>query len=264
MSRPYEDRHGYGRIIIRSIKRKGDIMKTQAENCFNCVYSQWDRGQAMWNLTNCVPTRPTCANHPELLGRSRPTPLGQICRNFRARTKAPGGDVKQIPLSDGYCAYVDATDYEWLSQWTWHLYCGYAGRWEGRKTIFMHREIVQPGKGMVVDHKNRNKLDNTRENLRACTHQENMQNAGKQNGATSRFRGVSWSKKDRKWLARICCDYKQYAIGYFTDEVEAARAYDRKAVELFGDFARLNFPEEWPQEKRRELREAVKCPEGRL
>ncbi len=257
MSRPYEDRHGYGRIIIRSIKRKGDIMKNQAENCFNCVYSQWDRGQAMWNLANCVATRPTCANHPDLLGRSRPMPLGQICKNFRPRTKAPGGDVKQIPLSDGYYAYVDAADYEWLSRWNWYLHGDYVVRHEKGKRIYLHRAIMQPSEGMVVDHKNRNKLDNTRENLLVCTQMENSQNRSKRNGSSSRFLGVNYHKRSRKWTARITFEGERLFLGYFVDEVEAARAYDRKAVELFGDFARLNFPEEWPQERRRELREAA-------
>lgn len=233
-------------------------MKTQAENCFNCVYSQWDRGQAMWNLANCVATRPTCANHPDLLGRSRPTPLGQVCRNFRARTKAPGGDVKQIPLGEGYCAYVDVADYEWLSEWTWHMQGGYAIRWQKRRGILMHREIVQPPRGMIVDHKNRNKLDNTRDNLRVCTCGENARNRGKPHSSSSRFRGVSYRKEYGRWYARIRFKDRLMHLGSFTDEVEAARAYDRKAVELFGEFARLNFPEEWPEEKRRKLRETLR------
>jgi hypothetical protein len=233
-------------------------MKTQAENCFNCVYSQWDRGQAMWNLANCVPTRPTCANHPDLLGRSRPIPFGAICVNFRARTGVPGGDVKQIPLSDGYYAYVDAKDHEWLSQWNWQMRNGYAVRWKKRKLVFMHREIMQPPEGMIVDHKNLNRLDDTRVNLRVCTHVENARNKRKRMGTSSRFRGVSYNKRAKKWYAAIDFGGKPVYIGHFDDEVEAARAYDRKAVELFGEFARLNFPEEWPEEKRRKLRETLR------
>jgi hypothetical protein len=74
------------------------------------------------------PSRPVCANQPESLGRTRPTPLGGVCRNFRAKALRPGGDVRQIPVGDGFCAYVDAADYEWLSRWTWSLYGGFAAR----------------------------------------------------------------------------------------------------------------------------------------
>ena len=106
---------------------KGDIM-AKAESCINCVYSCWDRNQAMWTMGVGVPTRPTCANHPDSLGRNRPTPGGGVCRNYRPRPAEPGRDAKQIPLGDGYYAYVDAADYEWLSQWTWYLHNGYAAR----------------------------------------------------------------------------------------------------------------------------------------
>ena len=120
----------------------------------------------------------------------------------------------------------------------------------------MHREIMQPPKGMIVDHKSRNKLDNTRENLRNATHAENMRNKSKQHGVSSRFLGVSYCKKSRKWCACIWVEGRNLSLGFFTDEVEAARAYDRAAVEHFGEFARLNFPEEWPDRRRRAVAKA--------
>jgi hypothetical protein len=207
----------------------------------------------MWSLSMGVATRPACANHPESLGRMRPAPCGGVCRNFRPKAATPKGQVKQIPLSDGFYAYVDAADYEWLSQWVWGLHNGYAGRYKKGKLVFMHREIMQPPKGKIVDHKNRNKLDNTRDNLHVCTQQENTRNTGKRNGTSSRFIGVHYHKSAGKWCAAIHFEGKHIHLGLFTDEVEAARAYDRKAVELFGEFARLNFPEEWPAKRRRSL-----------
>jgi hypothetical protein len=176
-----------------------------------------------------------------------------MCRNYRPKSATPEGDVKLIPLGDGVYTYVDAADYEWLSQWTWHLQGGYAVRWEKRRMIFMHREIMPAPKGMIVDHKNRNKLDNTRVNLRACTASENARNRDKPRGMSSRFRGVSYRKDCGKWYARIRFEGRLIHLGSFSDEVEAARAYDRQAVELFGEFARLNFPEEWPAETRQEV-----------
>ena len=153
-----------------------------------------------------------------------------------------------ITLGDGFCAYVDAADYEWLSQFHWHMDNGYAIRREGSKTIYMHREIMKAPKGMIVDHKNRNKLDNTPDNLRVGTRQENLRNAGKRIGTTSRFKGVSRKKGRDVWTAQIGIDRDVKSLGTYYDEIEAARAYDQAAVEHFGEFARLNFPEEWPPE----------------
>ncbi len=226
------------------------MAKTQT--CYDCAYAHWDKGQWLWSLSMGVATRPACANHPESLGRMRPAAIGGgVCRNFRPKAATPKGQVKQIPLGDGFYAYVDAIDYGWLSRWTWHLRDGYAVRYRRRKAIYMHREIMQPPKGKIVDHMNRNRLDNTRANLRVCTRPENARNKGKLHATSSRFRGVSYRKCSGKWAARIRFKGKCIHLGYFTDEEEAARAYDRKAVELFGEFARLNFPEEWPARRRR-------------
>jgi hypothetical protein len=183
----------------------------------------------------------------------RPAPCGGVCRNFRPKATTPKGEVKRIPLGDGMYAYVDAADYEWLSQWTWHMLGGYATRWEKGRAIFMHREILKPPKGKMVDHVNGNKLDNTRANLRTCSRPENSRNKSKPHGTSSRFRGVSYRKDCGRWYARIRFEGRLIHLGSFTDEVEAARAYDRKAVELFGEFARLNFPEEWPARRRRRV-----------
>jgi hypothetical protein len=220
------------------------------ETCYDCVYSTWDMGQVMQGFISGFGSRPLCANHPESLGRMRATPVGGVCRNFRARPPVPEGDVKRIPLGDGLYAYVDAADYEWLSQWTWSSVNGYAARNEKGKLIYMHRQIMQAKPGRIVDHTNHNKLDDTRANLRDCSAHENQRNQRKKRGSFSRYKGVGYSKDRGKWYGQIKKMGRDIWLGYFAEEIDAARAYDRKAVELFGRFANLNFPEEGPAGRR--------------
>jgi len=185
-------------------------------------------------------------------------PVKEVCRNYRVRPPVPQGDaVKTIPLGEGVYAYVDAADYEWLSQWQWRQHGGYAARHvkrEGKhQVIFMHREIMQPPEGKVTDHVSGNKFDNTRANLRNITLQENQHNTRKRAGASSIYKGVTYYKAGRCWRASVDCGKERYYLGQFDSEVEAKRAYDRKAVEVFGEFARPNFPDEWPAKRRQEV-----------
>ena len=186
-------------------------------------------------------------------GRMQRVPQRGICRNYRPRPATPEGEVKQIPVGGGAYAYVDAADFDWLNQWTWHLRNGYAVRCEKGKVIFLHREIMQPPEGKVVDHKNHNKLDDTRVNLRTCTRGENARNHAKMGNTSSRFIGVYYCKDRDKWRAEIQFEGKPTFLGYFTREIEAARAHDRAAVAYFGEFAPLNFPQEWPPQRRAQV-----------
>ena len=226
--------------------------------CHSCVYAHWDPGMWLRTLASGFPAGPTCGNQPDSPGRMKECPIGTVCRNYRARPAVPKGDaVKTIPLGDGLYAYVDATDFEWLNQWTWRVCGAYAARHENRngkpKVIFMHREIMKPPKGKVTDHISGNKFDNTRANLRNITPQENQHNRRKQRNASSIYKGVSYSKPARRWKACLDCGKERFYLGYFDTEVEAARAYDCKAVEVFGEYARPNFPEEWPAKRRRQV-----------
>jgi len=180
---------------------------------------------------------------------------GMACPNYRRRPPVPEGDYRVIPLSNGSYAYVDAADYEWLSQWAWNVVGGgYAARNDNGKTVLMHRQILRPPRGKFVDHKDGNRANNCRSNLRVCTRKENMRNLRKQNGSVSRFKGVTYCKRMDKWFGRCWYEGGDHYLGSFDDEVEAARAYDRRAVEMLGEFARLNFPREWPPERRAEVR----------
>jgi hypothetical protein len=112
------------------------------------------------------------------------------------------------------------------------------------KKIYMHTVVLgQPPVGMEIDHINGNGLDNRKENLRFCTHRQNCQARRKRNkNVTSKYKGVSWLKDSKKWRARIyhADGYREH-LGYFESEIEAAKAYDKAALELFGDFATCNF-----------------------
>lgn len=155
--------------------------------------------------------------------------------------------TKMIPLTRGKFALVDDEDFDWLSQWKWHIHTGYAARvlpkfLGKRKVIWMHREIAKTPDGMDTDHINLNKLDNRRENLRACSHSENKRNQGPQSNNASGRRGVHFNKWDRKWQARIKANGKNIHLGSFDSADEAALAYDAAARKYFGEFANLNFP----------------------
>jgi hypothetical protein len=157
---------------------------------------------------------------------------------------------REIPLTQGKVALVDEADYAELSAFKW---CAtlksrtfYAqrsvkladGRWG---LIMMHRAIMNPAPGLVTDHINRDGLDNRRANLRVCTHSENRKNSTKRRGASSQFLGVAWYKQTAKWHAQIAVDGRRRHLGFYTDEIEAARAYDAAAIEHHGAFALPNF-----------------------
>lgn len=93
-----------------------------------------------------------------------------------------------------------------------------------------------------IDHKNNVKDDNRIGNLRLATMSQNIANARRRSDNTSGFKGVSWKKRDSKWCARIRDGNKYRHLGLFTDPADAAKAYDAAAIELHGEFARLNFP----------------------
>jgi len=142
---------------------------------------------------------------------------------------------------------IDATDYDWLNQYTWHVISnGYAKAWVKDDMMFMHRLILglKRNDGIRTDHINGNKLDNRRSNLRIATRSQNRANTKhykKRSPNASRFKGVRWVKKTSKWRAIIFTNGRAISLGHFHDEEEAARAYDKAAIDTWGEFARTNF-----------------------
>lgn len=159
--------------------------------------------------------------------------------------------MKEIKLTQGVVALVDDSDFEELNKYRWRTdkrkNNTYARRsvWDKEKKTngveYMHNRILQTPVGMHSDHMNHNGLDNRRSNLRVCTAQENNRNRLKQDKNTSGYKGVSWDKDYSKWRAQIKAKSKVVNLGRFACKKEAARVYDRAAVESFGEFAVVNF-----------------------
>lgn len=148
--------------------------------------------------------------------------------------------MKEISLTRGKVSIVDDEDFEYLNQWKWNYTGHYASRSVKGKVILMHRQIMNFPNKKEIDHINHNRLDNRKENLRECSSEENGRNKSKRSGTYSKFLGVTKSRK--KWMAQIEKDGKSTYLGVFDSEYEAAKVYDKKAIEIFGEFASLNFP----------------------
>lgn len=133
--------------------------------------------------------------------------------------------MKTIELTQGKVALVDNSDYKFLSKHSWTLHNqGYAtGRVEG-KVVLMHKLLLGKRDGLEIDHINRNKLDNRRENLRFVTRSMNCLNVGLDKANKSGVEGVSWDKRRGKWRATLKLNYKQIYNKSFIRKEEAIKA----------------------------------------
>lgn len=159
--------------------------------------------------------------------------------------------MKKIKLTKGYVALVDNEDFESVSKIKWSVIIQSSGRCEamgnigyGRKNtdpIRMHTLIMNPPKGMTIDHINHNALDNRKSNLRICTNRQNNRNKKAPSNNTSGFKGVVWHKGGNKWMAQIRIDNDEHLyLGLFKDKIAAAKAYNEAALKHHGEFAFLN------------------------
>lgn len=162
----------------------------------------------------------------------------------------------EVPLTKGRVAKIDRQDMLIIGRWCWMVHQGSKGREYASRsqrsngkggTILMHRWIMEPPPGMVVDHINGDTLDNRRVNLRVCTQQQNVANqkVARRRGSKSPYRGVARSCGGR-WTARTNIGRVPVSHGTYDTPEEAARVYDRVIRAAFGEFATLNFPDEWP------------------
>lgn len=147
-------------------------------------------------------------------------------------------------MTQNLFAKVDDDDYDYLNQWKWFAqkdkYTHYARRMlssknKKRQTISMHSLLVNANR---IDHKDGDGLNNQKENLRPATRSQNATNF---KSRKKKLKGIFWIEKTKKWRAIIGFNKTTIHLGYFENELDAAKAYDIKAKELFGEFAKTNF-----------------------
>lgn len=153
----------------------------------------------------------------------------------------------------GAYAWVDCDMYDVLSQYTWwlsgkdgHLYARTEWTTNGVKhSEFMHRMVMSASLGEMIDHVNHEPLHNYRSNLRFSDYTNNNRNSHKiADNTSSRYLGVCWDKQNQKWVASITVNYVNKFLGYFVEEVNAAKERDMAAILFHGESASLNFPRE--------------------
>ena len=154
-------------------------------------------------------------------------------------------------LGAGQYALIDDADWPSVGRHSWHIWRNRAASYGRRPTIYPATWVTIDGKRLHlrmhtfltglsrVDHVDRDGMNNQRDNFRECTPGQNSANTSAHADSTSRYKGVSWHKLGRKWAAQIV---GRGYLGLFSDEKDAARAYDEAAVQLWGEFANLNFP----------------------
>ena len=187
-----------------------------------------------------------------------PAFIERLCVWFvlRHREKQYGFAFRKIKLTKGKYAIVDPEDYEKLNQYKWYTkdngYTFYAERkmrqFGKKRTIRMHRQIMHAPPDKVVDHKNHHGWDNRKENLQVVSQQENTWNSERgKNTGSSKYKGVNYDKAHRKYRATLCHNSGKIHLGYFENEIDAARAYDETAKKYRGEFAVLNLPQSSPR-----------------
>jgi len=159
--------------------------------------------------------------------------------------------VKEIQLTQGYVASVDDEDFERVNQFKWYAHRNkirtvvYGYTKINKKSVMLHRFIMKVNETKIqVDHRNGDGLDCKKVNMRLCLHGQNQANGKKYKNCSSKYKGVYYSNHAKKWAAQVATGVsgKPRPLGYFNDEKEAAKAYDKAALELHGEFALINFP----------------------
>lgn len=161
--------------------------------------------------------------------------------------------MAEITLRSGEICLVDDDDFDMLSKFTWYVlkrkHTSYAraplrGPDRSWRELKMHRLIMNCPQDFVVDHIDGNGLNNQKSNLRVCTFAENRRNTQSRRIATGGIKGAIQRSGSKTWASTITFQGKSFYLGRFPTMEEAARAYDAAARNFFGEFARLNYPDD--------------------
>jgi hypothetical protein len=150
-------------------------------------------------------------------------------------------DYLEVETTKGIYFKIDHADEEKVLAYHWNFgNTGYLQTEKMGKRFYLHRFLMEAGKGEQVDHINGDKLDNRRANLRICTRSQNFYNKGRQSNNTSGYKGVTFCKATKKWRAQIWFNKKRLSIGRYKTKEEAALEYNKMANKYHAEFANLN------------------------
>lgn len=156
----------------------------------------------------------------------------------------PVGNTIRLPITNGE-VLIDATveGIRLVCRYAWHVDAdGYAAALVEGKRALLHRLLLGiHGTAKIADHRNLDRLDNRRQNLRVATKSQNGYNRGRRRDNKSGYKGVYRCSTTGHWRAEISAERKRHKLGRFADPISAAKAYDAAALRLHGEFARTNF-----------------------
>jgi hypothetical protein len=172
-------------------------------------------------------------NHGKIIN---PYPSRRLIRNIKTV-----GEYSYIPLGSAESKYsdvfaiIDTEHINKVKNFNWGYSSGYARQTETKE--YLHRLLTNAPAHLHVDHINGNKLDNRLDNLRVCTQAQNNRNSKKPITNTSGYKGVSFCKKRKKYVAYISHSNKHYYLGSFDEPLRASQEYETAAIKLFGEYA---------------------------
>lgn len=174
-------------------------------------------------------------DHGHILKRTQYDPNGYTVDGEKAFIHLYDKEGKKIAET-----IIDSSDLEYVLKEKWCLTGRGHVRNSSKPRVRLSRYIMAPvPHGYEIDHINRDTMDNRRSNLRLATHLQNCANTARRKNISG-YKGVYLDRRINRWWAEVCCDGSKYYLGVFSSRKKAAMAYNKKALELFGEFALLN------------------------